>query len=215
MSAMNKRLLISESRGDLNRCTPYRGKPNQHVTRFSRSVRVWSSTICISRGPRIAIFHESPTDLDGSHCSREKELLTQSTTRWLSDLWGHIQFLSQDNQWSGRLKLRFCRWQATRSTGLISPACDRYVQYLITGANTSVLNQHRRGLQPWRCQLSTNHSPIFLTDGFHFPPKGSAQSQVINQHITIWTKGRPGPKSRQWDPPLDSYRNLSSKHSMS
>jgi hypothetical protein len=29
---MNKRLLISESHGDSNRCTPYRGKPDQHDT---------------------------------------------------------------------------------------------------------------------------------------------------------------------------------------
>jgi hypothetical protein len=30
MIAINKRLLISESCGALNRCTPYRGKPDQH-----------------------------------------------------------------------------------------------------------------------------------------------------------------------------------------
>jgi hypothetical protein len=30
MIATNKRLLISESRGDSNRSTPCRGKPNQH-----------------------------------------------------------------------------------------------------------------------------------------------------------------------------------------
>jgi hypothetical protein len=29
MAATNKRLLISESRGDSNRCTHYRGKPDQ------------------------------------------------------------------------------------------------------------------------------------------------------------------------------------------
>jgi hypothetical protein len=38
--------------------------------------------------------------------------------------------------------------QATRLTGPISLTCDRYVQYLLTGANPSVLNRHRRGLQP-------------------------------------------------------------------
>jgi hypothetical protein len=38
--------------------------------------------------------------------------------------------------------------QATRFTGPISLACDRYVQYLLTGANRTVLNRHRRGLQP-------------------------------------------------------------------
>jgi hypothetical protein len=33
----NKRLLISESHGDSNRCTPCRGKPNQHATYASHS----------------------------------------------------------------------------------------------------------------------------------------------------------------------------------
>jgi hypothetical protein len=32
MTATNKRLLISESHGDLNRCTSCRGKPDQHAT---------------------------------------------------------------------------------------------------------------------------------------------------------------------------------------
>jgi hypothetical protein len=37
--------------------------------------------------------------------------------------------------------------QLPQLTGPISPACDRYVQYLLTGANPSVLNRHMRGLQ--------------------------------------------------------------------
>jgi hypothetical protein len=36
-TATNKRLFISESRGDLTRCTPCRGKPNQHATYASHS----------------------------------------------------------------------------------------------------------------------------------------------------------------------------------
>jgi hypothetical protein len=55
-TAMNKRLLISESRGDLNQCTPYKEKYNQHTTRFPRSAHVWPSTIHISHGPCIATF---------------------------------------------------------------------------------------------------------------------------------------------------------------
>jgi hypothetical protein len=47
---------------------------------------------------------------------------------------------------------------------------------LARGANPSVLNRHRRGLQPWRYRLSTYHSPTFSTDGLPFPPKGPAQS---------------------------------------
>jgi hypothetical protein len=37
MTAINKRLLISESRGDSNRCTPCRGKPEQHAKYASHS----------------------------------------------------------------------------------------------------------------------------------------------------------------------------------
>jgi hypothetical protein len=45
--------------------------------------------------------------------------------------------------------------QATWFTGPISPACDRYIQYLLMGANRTILNWHRWGLQPWRCRLNT------------------------------------------------------------
>jgi hypothetical protein len=37
MTVINKRLLISESRGNSNRCTPCRGKPDQHTTYASDS----------------------------------------------------------------------------------------------------------------------------------------------------------------------------------
>jgi hypothetical protein len=175
---MNKRLLISESHDDSNQCTPYRGKPDQYVTRFPRSVRVWPSTIHISRGPRIAAFRELPIDLDGFHCSREKGLPTQSTTRWLTDPRIHIQFLSQANQWISRLKPRLCRWKATRLTGPISPIYDRYVQYLLTEANPLVINWHRQGLQPWRFRLTTYHSLNFSTDDLHFSPKDPTRSTI-------------------------------------
>jgi hypothetical protein len=63
-TAINKRLLISESHGDSNRCTPCRGKPDQHVTCFPRSVHVWISTIRVSCGLCTTTFHESSTGLD-------------------------------------------------------------------------------------------------------------------------------------------------------
>jgi hypothetical protein len=59
--------------------------------------------------------------------------------------------------------------QLHQLTGPISPACDRYVQYLLVGAHRTVLNRHRRGLQPWRCQLFTYHSPTFPTSCLPFP----------------------------------------------
>jgi hypothetical protein len=38
--------------------------------------------------------------------------------------------------------------QLHQLTRPIIPACDRYIQYLLAGANPSVINQHRWGLQP-------------------------------------------------------------------
>jgi hypothetical protein len=110
--------------------------------------------------------------------SRKKRLPTQSPARWLTDPRVHTQFLSQANQWRSRLKLGFCWWQATWLTRPISLSCDQYIQYLLAGANPSVLNWHRHGLQPSRCQLSTYISPIFPTDGLPFPPTGLARSPV-------------------------------------
>jgi hypothetical protein len=37
MTTTNKQLLITESQGDSNRCTPCRGKPDQHATYASHS----------------------------------------------------------------------------------------------------------------------------------------------------------------------------------
>jgi hypothetical protein len=103
---------------------------------------------------------------------------------------------------------------ATLSYWVHIPACDLYIQYLLVGANPSILNRYRRGLQPWRCRLSTYHSPIFPTNGLHFPPKGPIRSQVIHPIITKWSREGINPKSHEWEPPLDFYRKLSSKHSM-
>jgi hypothetical protein len=148
VTATNKWLLISESCGDSNRCTRCRRNPDKHATRFPRSVRVWSTNIRISRGLHIATFHTVVNRYEQIHYTREEGLLTQSTARRPTDPQVHTQLLSHNSQWSSGKKSSFCWQLTTRFTGPISPACDRYVQYLLTGANPSVLNRHRRGLQP-------------------------------------------------------------------
>jgi hypothetical protein len=128
-------------------------------------VHVCPTYASCGQSPYVATYHESSTDLDGSHCPRGKWLPTQSTARRLTDPRVRTQFLSQANQWSSGLKSSLFWWQATRLTGPISPASDRYVQYLLVGANPSVLNWHKQELQPLWCQLFTYHSPTFPTDG--------------------------------------------------
>jgi hypothetical protein len=76
----------------------------------------------------------------------EEGLLTQSTARQSSDPRVRTQLLSHNSQWGSGEKTSFCWQPTTRLTRPITLACDRYVQYLLTGVNPSVLNQHRRGL---------------------------------------------------------------------
>jgi hypothetical protein len=125
---------------------PYWGKPDQHTTRFPRSVCVWPRTIHISCGPHIATLCETSTDLDGSHCSWEKGLPTQSTARQLTDPRVRTQFLSWANQWSSRHKPSSCRWPTTRLTRPINTSMRSVRSILAQGVNPSILNRHRRGI---------------------------------------------------------------------
>jgi hypothetical protein len=188
--------------------------PTNTTRMFPTLVHVRPMYASCERSPYVATFRETPTDLDKSHCSREKGLPTQSTARRLTDSRAHTQLLSWASQWSRERKPSSWRWPTTRFTGPISPACDRYVQYLLTGVNPSVLNRHRRGLQPWKCRL---HIPLFDLPNqlSSLSLKGPARFQVIHTTFTNRTGEGTSPKSHECESPLDFYRNLSSKHSMS
>jgi hypothetical protein len=41
-----------------------------------------------------------------------------------------------------------------------------------------VLNEHKQGIQPWRCRLSPSLSLPFQIDGPLLTPKGPTQSKV-------------------------------------
>jgi hypothetical protein len=141
------------------------------ICTLSKPVHVRPTYASYGQSPYMATFHESSTNLDGSHYSWEKGLLTQSTSRRLTDPWVCTQFFSEANQWSNRLKPSFCRWQSTRLTEPISPACDRYVQYLLTGINPSVLKWYRRGLPHRNLRIATTLSPLFPSECSTGPPK--------------------------------------------
>jgi hypothetical protein len=57
--------------------------------------------------------------------------------------------------------------------------------------------------------------PPFPSEVSTDPPNGPARSQIIQQHLPIELERGTSPKSREWEPPLDFYRNLPSTHSMS
>jgi hypothetical protein len=169
MAATSKRLLISESRGDSNRCTPCRGNPDQHA-----SYAFYASP----RTPDIRFLRAVPVHGNLSHwanrvgqihCSREKVHRLHLLAR-LSGPRDPPQFLSQHSNWSSALKPNICQQQVTRFTGPISPACDRYVQYLLMGTNPSVLNWHRWGLPHRKPRNSHNTLPALPFWGFHWSP---------------------------------------------
>jgi hypothetical protein len=141
-------------------------------------VRVCPAYASCGRSPYVATFHESLTGLDGYYCSQEKVLRLHLLAQ-LSGLWDPPQFLSQDSHWSSRLKPNTCGWPTTRLTVPITPACDRYIQYLLIGTNPSVLNWHRRGLPHRKPRNSHNTLPALPFWGLHWSPNGPARSQII------------------------------------
>jgi hypothetical protein len=169
MTAINKRLLISESRGDSNRCTPCRGKLDQHATRFPRSVHVWSMTIRISRGPYMATFHTIINRFEQIHCTWEEGLPTQSIAHQPSDPQVRTQLLSHNSEWSSGEKSSFCWQPTTRLTGPISPACDRYIQYLLAVPTERSLIDTGGSYNLGGASLPHTHYPTFLTSCLHFP----------------------------------------------
>jgi hypothetical protein len=85
MTVTIKRLLISESHGDLNRCTPCRGKPDQHDTYAShaspRTPGVRFLRVVLVRGN----LSRSANRFVQIPLLPKKGLLTQSTARRLTD----------------------------------------------------------------------------------------------------------------------------------
>jgi hypothetical protein len=144
MTTTNKRLLISESRGDLNRCTPCREKPDQRDTYASHtsprtlptvSPRTWQPFMSRQQSwtESLLLRKKAPNTIDSTPADR-------SVGPYL------VSLPSQPmKQWR---KPHIYQQQATRLTGHISSAYDWYVQYVLMGGNRTVINRHMWGLRP-------------------------------------------------------------------
>jgi hypothetical protein len=143
MAATNNWLLISESHVDSNRCTPCRGKirSTRHIL-FHASPHT-SGVHFLRVVPVRDNLSHWPNRVGQIHCSREKVLPTPplSPAEWSVGP-ASVSLLTQPLKQC--VKPNIYRQQTSRFTEPISPACDRYVQYLPTGINPSVLNRHRR-----------------------------------------------------------------------
>jgi hypothetical protein len=187
MTITNKRLLISESRGNSNRCTPYRGKPEQHVTYASHS-SPRTPGVCFLWAVLIRDnFHWLPRSWNRP--LHPEEVLTTEDKLAQPSSWVVSFFLPCDSPGVGERGFSPMVTQLLQLIGPISPACDRYVQNLLPGANPSVLNRHRRGLQPWRCWLATYHSLTYPTSYLHIPvmaPSNLQFNQVPSTKPKCW-----------------------------
>jgi hypothetical protein len=176
-------------------------------------VHVHPTYASCGQSPYAATFHTDPTELDRFFAPEKKCSRLHLLAR-LSGPQDPPQFLSQHIHWSNALKPNIYRHQATRLTGPISPTCDQYVQYLLTGTNPSVLNWHRRELPHRKLQNSHNTLPAPSLPRVPLIPLMAPPGVRLSATITNWTREGTSPKSHEWEPPLDFYCNLPSKHSI-
>jgi hypothetical protein len=179
LTTANKRLLISESRGDSNRCTPCKGNlihvtytscasPRMPLVRFP-----WTVPVCgnLSRWPN---------RVGQIHYSQEKVLPTPPLSPAVWPTGPASVSLPNTTIEAVCLSQITVDEHDNRLTRPISPACDQYIQYLLTRANSSVLNWHRRGGNPGGADFPhLNPQPSQPMD-LHIPPKSPARYQVIN-----------------------------------
>jgi hypothetical protein len=166
MIATNKWLLISESRVDSNGCTPCRGNPNNTSHMLPTAVHTCLMYAFCGQPPYMTTFNWLPQSQNRPLYPEEvlttKDGLAQPSSTVASF------FLPCDTPGVGERGFSPMVTRQLQLIGPISPACKRYIQYLLAGANPSVLNQHMRGLQPWRWRLATYHSLTFPTSCLHF-----------------------------------------------
>jgi hypothetical protein len=148
-TATNKRLLISESRGNSNRCTSCRGKPDQHSHTLPTPVHTRLAYALYGLSPYVTIFHWLPRSRN--RLLHPEEVLASKDRLARPSSWVYSFLLPCDSPGVGERGFGPMVTQLHQLTEPISPACDRYVQYLLARANRMVLNRHRRGVQSWRC----------------------------------------------------------------
>jgi hypothetical protein len=198
MTSMNKRLLISESRGNSNRYTPCRGKPDQydkyasHAGSRTPDVRfLWVIPVC-GNLPRV-------TDRVGRILLLPRKSAPDSTSQpgWVA----YVTRLS----FSPKIAIEAVGLSQAhvdaRLLGLPSP----YHRQAIDTFNTcSWVPTHRfltdtgGGYHIENLGIATTPSPPFPFEGSTDPPNGLPQSQIIQTIFTNLSGEGTGPKSREW-----------------
>jgi hypothetical protein len=130
-------VLISESRGDSNRYTPCRGKSDSHATRFSM---LDSHMVPNHTSPVVHVGNLSLVPTRMKHAPTPGEVMAIKDRLSQLSSWVTSFPHPRDSLGLGEIGFGQVVIQLHQLTGPITPACDRYVQYLLVGANPSVLN---------------------------------------------------------------------------
>jgi hypothetical protein len=140
LTATNKWLLIFESRDDSNRCTPCRENLIHMTHTLFTPVHLRHSYDSCGHSSYVVIFHESSIVLDRVTAPKKRNSQLHPSTPADRSASPHpVSLHLTTNEVVEKVKhplTNKLHW----FTGPISPACDRYVQYLLTGVNPSVLN---------------------------------------------------------------------------
>jgi hypothetical protein len=128
--------------------------PIHMICTLSTPVHVRHTYVFYGQSTYMLTFRKPSSALDGPYCTREKRAsdTTPSPAEWST---GPPPSFSPNTVIEAVIKSKHLLTNKLyQFTGPILPACDRYVQYLLTRANPSVHNWHRWGWQPGRGGLA-------------------------------------------------------------
>jgi hypothetical protein len=178
MTATNKWLLISESQGNSNWCTPV-GETCTHNT-YASYADLCMPHVCLLQTVSVrGILSRWPNRVGWTLLLPRKKGSRHNPQHagWPIHR-SATQFLFPNSHWNSNESKHLLTNMLHRLIRLISLACDQYVQYLFAGTNLLAFNRHSQGLQPWRSQLYTSFSLPFPTDNSPLSPNGPTRSQV-------------------------------------
>jgi hypothetical protein len=160
-------------------------KPDQHVTRIPRSVRVWSQTIRISRSQRIATFHEVVNSDGQSNCSRKKGSWHNTQhTGWL--IHGSISSFSSKT--------------TIEAVGVKSPFIDGRLLGL-----PGLYHRHAIGTFN-TCSWGPTHRSLTDTDGGYNHLRAPPNLRLSNVNIASGKKWQEAPIAEPW--PFDHSASI-------
>jgi hypothetical protein len=190
MTATNKRLLISESHDDSNRCTPCREKPDQHDTYASTPVHVRPAYASYGRSPYVATFYESPIGLGGYYCSWEKSSPdSTSQPSWV--------FRGTHLSFSPKIVIEAVRLSQASVNNMLLGLLRPYHRHAIGTFNTCSriptprsLTNTGGGYHIENLEMTTTLSPPFPSEGSTDPSNGPARSQIIHNNYQLNWRGK-------------------------